>query len=180
MVPDWATRLDWNAIRDKSAAYRLSPELVACVIQTESEGQVHCMRAEVKKTMTEAGVILLVSTWRYFEEPDHFADQLKPFCSRSTEWTTQLMGWGPMQVQGSVARELGFTGWFSELCSWDLGVEYGCKQLRRKADRYGDAPDTLYAAYNAGSPRRDALGKFDNQKNVDRFMAFYRALTALA
>lgn len=177
-MPEWAARLDWFVIRDIAAKYRLSPEFVAAVIQTESQGNVFCMRAEVKKTMTEAGQVLFVSAWRYFEEPDHFADQLKPYCSRPTEWVGQATGWGPMQVQGAVAREHGFTGWFSELCSWSLGVEYGCRHLRKKADRYGDDPATLYAAYNAGSPRKNNLGMFVNQGNVDNFMRNYREVAS--
>jgi soluble lytic murein transglycosylase-like protein len=176
MVPEWAKALPWPLIREKAEKYRLSPELVAAVVQTESAGNVHCIRAEVKKTLSESGQVLFVSTWRYFEEPDHFAASLKPACSSPTEWVLQACGIGPMQVQGGVAREHGFAGWLTELCSWETGVEYGCRHLRKKADRYGDDPATLYAAYNGGSPRKTATGMFENQRNVDRFMALYREL----
>lgn len=175
-VPEWAKVLPWPIIREIADRYRLKAELVAAVIQTESGGNIYCMRAEVKKTMTEAGQILFVSTWRYFEEPDHFADQLKPYCSRPTEWVGQAMSFGPMQVMGGVAREHGFTGWLSQLCSWEIGVEYGCRHLRKKADRYGDDPAMLYASFNGGSPRRNALGMFENQKHVDNFMRNYNEL----
>lgn len=175
--PEWAASLNWAIINEKAEKYRLEPNLVAAVIQTESGGNIYAVRAEVKKLMSDTGKHLFLSTWAYFYEPDTFADNLKPYCSRPTEWIGQLMGWGPMQTQGAVAREHGYKSWFPALCSWDLGLEYGCKHLRRKADRYGDDPATLYAAYNGGSPRVVANGMFTNQRNVDKFMGYYREVT---
>lgn len=177
MVPEWAKQLEWAVIREKAEKYRLEPELVAAVIMTESAGNVFCMRAEVKKLMSDTGKTLFLSLWKYFHEPDLFAEGLKPYCSKPTEWVAQTIGWGPMQVQGAVAREHGFIGWLTELCSWETGLEYGCKHLRKKADRYGDDPATLYAAYNGGSPRKLVSGMFENQSNVDKFMKFYREIT---
>lgn len=163
-------------INAKAKKYRLDPYFVAAVIQTESTGNIYCIRAEAKKLMTDSGSTLFLSLWKWYYEADNFADLLQPYCSRPTEWVGQMMAWGPMQVQGTVAREHGFKGWFPELCSWDLGIEYGCNHLRKKADKYGDNPDMLYACYNGGSPQFTKTGSFLNQKNVDNFMRNYREL----
>lgn len=174
LTPKWLASIDMAVVQEKAAKYRLTPEMVAAVVQTESAGNIYAIRAECMKTLTEGGQVLLVSRWKYFEEPDHFAEAVGS--SRATEWALQLCGLGPMQVQGAVAREHGFTDWLTKLLSWDLGVEYGCKHLRLKADRYGDDPATLYAAYNGGSPRRNAAGMLLNQAHVDHFMRNYREL----
>jgi hypothetical protein len=175
MRPTWADRLDWTVINSMASKYRLSPELVAAVVQTESRGNTAAFRVEGRKMMDNTGNVIISLTWRYFMTPESFASILHD-CTPATEWLGQAVGWGPMQVQGAVAREHGFRGWFPELCSWDVGVEYGCKHLRKKADAYGDDPSVLYAAYNAGSPRKTPGGLFVNQKNVDNFTQNYRGL----
>ena len=178
MVPKWTANLNFSIIREKCQEYRIEPEFLAALVQTESGGNPFAVRAEVKKLMKENGTVVYDSLWKYYYEPDKFAELLG--CSKPTEWVGQAMSYGVAQVMGSVARELGFKGWFSELCSWDLGLEYGCKVIRKKMDKYGDSPDTLYAAYNGGSPRKNNAGMFVNQVHVDRFMAFYREITSIS
>lgn len=176
-LPKWATQDVLDVVRVRSETYRLDLSMVIATIETESAGNPLAMRAEANKTLSEAGNVVFVSRWRYFEEPDHFADLLNnPPCSRPTEWVLQSCGLGPMQVQGSVAREHGFDGWLTELLSWGVGVEFGCRHLRKKADRYGDDPAKLYASYNGGSPVLLGNGMFRNQRNVDHFMQNYRRI----
>lgn len=92
--------------------------------------------------------------------------------SRHTEFVQQKTSWGPMQVMGAVAREMGFNGYFPELCS-PLGLYYACKHLRRLADRFlaSHGWDGVAAAYNAGSPRKGADGRWVNQGYVDKLRA---------
>lgn len=77
----------------------------------------------------------------------------------------QMSSWGPMQVMGAVARELGHTGPFTDLFEWKIGVKYGMLQLRRLRKRYEKWSDVI-ASYNAGHPMT-TNGKYRNQDYVD-------------
>jgi soluble lytic murein transglycosylase-like protein len=164
VIPLWAKKLPWFIISEKAKAHGLSPELLAALVQTESGGKKDAVRYEPH--------------WRYLP-PDN---DIKTYAyivhsTYDTEKIGHKMSWGPAQVMGTVAREVGFRGWFPSLCSWDLGLEYGCLVLKKKKEAYGDDPERLYAAYNGGSPRMTAGGQYKNMKNVDRFMGFYRDIT---
>lgn len=72
------------------------------------------------------------------------------FVSPDTEWWSQRMSFGLMQVMGAVARELGYAGKFlTQLSDPDLGVRFGCEYLNRLLARYDDA-SAMLAAYNGG------------------------------
>jgi hypothetical protein len=88
--------------------------------------------------------------------------------SRNTEWIGQQASWGPLQIMGGVARELGFKGDFTELCGPE-GLLYGAKHLRNLYKRFFESHglNGVIAAYNAGSPRLVG-GKFENQVYVDK------------
>lgn len=89
---------------------------------------------------------------------------------RDQEWWAQQASWGLMQVMGAVAREHGYPGpYLTELCDPQVGVDYGCRHLSRLAQRHLDRvgwPGVI-AAYNAGSPRLAANGRWVNQAYVD-------------
>lgn len=90
----------------------------------------------------------------------------------ATERMGQMCSWGLMQVMGGVAREAGFTRSFPALCDPFLGLRYGIKHLLKFYVKYGDWPDAV-SAYNAGSPKKDAVGKYWNQVYVDRVMKYW-------
>jgi soluble lytic murein transglycosylase-like protein len=101
-----------------------------------------------------------------------------PACSAATEHALQRMSWGLMQVMGAVIREQGRAGWLTETIGDDpeevgLQVEYGCRHLAKAVRRWGGIEPGL-AAYNAGSPRRIAGGRYANQYYVDRVLNFAR------
>lgn len=101
-----------------------------------------------------------------------------PACSAATEQALQRMSWGLMQVMGAVIREQGRAGWLTETIGDDpeevgLQVEYGCRHLAKAVRRWGGIEPGL-AAYNAGSPRRTAGGRYANQYYVDRVLNFAR------
>jgi soluble lytic murein transglycosylase-like protein len=154
--------LDWPEIEIYSTQYKLDPKLVRAVILVESKGNHHAMRYEPK--------------WRYnpgINELSIYAQNIG--ASFSTVDMAMATSWGSMQVMGAVAYELGFRDWFPKLCG-ELGVKYGCMVIRRKIDRYGPDPATVYAAYNAGSPKLTPGGMFVNETNVDRFLKIYNRL----
>lgn len=87
------------------------------------------------------------------------------------EWWGQQASWGLMQTMGAVARQHGFMAtYLPELADPDKSIEYGCKHLHwlwgRFYAQYGWAG--VAAAYNAGSPRKVAGGRFENQVYVDK------------
>lgn len=74
--------------------------------------------------------------------------------SRATEWTSQRMSWGLLQVMGAVAREHGFKGPFlSSLLDPGEGLTYGCALLAALGHRWGaQGLQAVVSAYNAGRP----------------------------
>jgi soluble lytic murein transglycosylase-like protein len=56
-----------------------------------------------------------------------------------------------MQVMGQVARENGFTGpYLTRLCNPEVGLDVGCKVLRRKIDASGGDLQKGLLRYNGG------------------------------
>ena len=83
---------------------------------------------------------------------------------------------GLMQVLLKTARGLGYQGQpghprdLSGLYSPQLSIQLGTKLLRELVDRFPNEQwDGIYAAYNAGRPRRDEDGEFLNDEAVTRF-----------
>ena len=60
----------------------------------------------------------------------------------------------------------------------DINLRIGTRHLRMLLDRY-DFRDAI-AAYNAGSPQRDASGTYVNQAYVDTVLAYYTYYLAAA
>jgi soluble lytic murein transglycosylase-like protein len=94
--------------------------------------------------------------------------------SVDTERIEQMISWGPLQVMGGTARELGFQGLLPELCDPATGLHYGAMYLKKKLEKYPDIEEAV-GAYNSGSPRRE--GTFlANQPYVDWVMRKMREL----
>ena len=100
-------------------------------------------------------------------EPDFYKRYLEgktpDFRPDGSSWDTERIGraisWGLMQVMGETARVVGFRGWFGELLTPAVGLEWGCRYLRRLADRYladGGWP-TVMRAYNGGPGKRHQM-----------------------
>jgi hypothetical protein len=148
--------------------------LVRAIIQVESSGDIYGWNPEPK--------------YRYFWDvrlnrpfrpvtAQEIASESPPpdFLSgagdRDAEWWGQAASWGPMQVMGGVARELGLKGHFPQLCTTHLGVEYGCRHLAHLARRFraDHGWRGVAAAFNAGSPRKVAgTSLYENQAYVDK------------
>lgn len=103
-------------------------------------------------------------------------------CSPEAETMFQKICWGLMQIRGSVARSLGFTGWLPELVDPGLNLELGAKYLKQLMERYGEryGIEGVIAAYQTEAPRK--IGdRFVNQSYVDailKLMDEYRPLAA--
>jgi len=148
---------------------------VAGLVHTESSGNVYAYRVEphyryLVNVIDEGPFRKLTPAEIKSEIAPIDFPYIKGISSRHTEWWGQQASWGPMQIMGAVARELSFHGAFPELCG-PKGLEYGCKHFNNLEKRFYDKHgiDGVIAAYNAGSPRRTAVGNaFVNQRYVDK------------
>lgn len=131
--------------------YGVDSDLVRAIITVESSWNPWAIRFE--------------PAWRYFVNPRDWADKL--LITFETEQTLQACSWGPMQVMGAIARELGFQQELNRLSDPELGITYGVLKLKSLAQKYRDESDVI-AAYNAGSPRKTSGGMYENQKYVDK------------
>lgn len=159
-----------------SFRHSIPSALIAAIVMTESGGDVHAWRVEphyryLVDFATGAPFRTLASAERASEvAPSDFAHPA--YSSRDTEWWGQQASWGPMQVMGAVARELGFRQPFPALCGHVYGVDVGAQHLARLRDRFfaRHGWQGVAAAYNGGSPRYAAPGVLEPalQRYVDK------------
>lgn len=140
-------------IKPFAERYDIRPELIQAIIQVESSGNTYAVRFE--------------PGYKWLHEVENSAQNVNT--TIETERVCQQMSWGLMQLMGATARWLGFKGPIPELTYPHFGIEWGCKYLRNLFYRYHKEPDVI-AAYNAGSPRFDAKGKYVNQAYVDKVL----------
>ena len=100
-------------------------------------------------------VIEQESNWNPFAvrfEPAFEARYIHPAvpASPTTLELTKAMSFGLMQMMGEVAIEFGWRGSFlTDLCDPDIGVDYGCRKLRKCFVLHSD-PEPALLAYNGG------------------------------
>jgi hypothetical protein len=69
----------------------------------------------------------------------------------NTEAYARAFSWGPCQVMGEVARELGYDGPFPQLCVWEIGLPVGAQQLAKKIAEAGGDIQAGLEKYNGGA-----------------------------
>jgi soluble lytic murein transglycosylase-like protein len=132
--------------------------LIYAIIETESGWNPYTVRYEPE--------------WKYIVSiPDNLLKSLG--ITRITEEQLQKFSWGLMQVMGSVARELNFTGLLTELVNPQTNVNLGIRHFKKFLDKYKNIEDAI-ASYNAGSPRKREDGMYVNQGYVDKVLANYK------
>lgn len=92
--------------------------------------------------------------WAVRFEPAFEARYIKPSnpAMPTTLELTEAMSFGLMQIMGETAKELGFGGKFlTELCDPDVGMDFGCKKLRRCFDLKGPSTALVLLCYNGGA-----------------------------
>lgn len=134
----------------------LPPQFVLAIVEVESEGNPWAARYEP------------AFYDRYVKDAKIKA--IAP-CSLATERTLRATSFGPMQIMGSTAREVDFEGAFlTELCDPDIGLQCGCrflvKLVRLHLEKHGW--EGVAAAYNAGSPHKQANGRWVNEGYVEK------------
>ena len=156
-----AAIIEWERHQD------IAPGVVAAMVQVEAGGECAAFRPE-------EGYPWLYDIVRgpiRSAAPDVYLTPIKGETSRAELWG-QRISWGPLQLMGATARELGFRGWFPELCG-PKGIEYGVRYLAKLYLRHGSWDDAI-AAYNAGKPRTTPSGQYVNQKYVDKVRKHWR------
>jgi len=131
-----------QAIGEAAEAANLPVNLVRAVVITESGGNTAAIRYEPAFFL------------RYIQGKP--LSYVPAGCSRDTEGVGRAHSWGLMQIMGETARCVGFRGWFPELCSPAVGLQWACAYLRRLADKYlaDDDWDVVLRAYNGGPGNR--------------------------
>ena len=145
-----------ESVKKHAEYFDLDWRLVAASIHVESSGVSAVNRYEPK--------------WRWFVSPNYWARRLK--ITDKTEFINQSISWGPMQIMGSVARELGYKQNLPALIYPDVGIFYGCKKLYKLKVKYNDDIEDIIAAYNAGAARYRG-GVLVNFEHVDKVMNHY-------
>jgi len=126
--------------------------------------------------------------YAYLKDPADHASKHR--ITRDTETVLQRCSWGVLQIMGATARDQGFDRPLVHLLKPDVGIEFGCRFLRRmyvtwhpdkqkiamRPDILRDVSAPVIAAYNAGSPRYDAAGVLVNVRYVERVRRAYAAL----
>lgn len=156
--------------------FGLPLQLVLAIIKVESGGDAHAWNPEppyryLWDVRAKRPFRALTAAEIASEKPP--ADFASMKGDADAEWWGQAASWGPMQIMGAVARELGFDQHFPALCDTYLGIEYGCRHLAALMGRFGGRGlPAVAAAYNAGSPRLASSGAFVNQVYVDKVAGF--------
>lgn len=108
--------------------------------------------------------------WLY--KPEDFYKGLK--ISLETEKALQKFSYGPMQIMGAVARELGYKGHLHLLpLQVEQSLYFSCLHFKKLHKKY-EALDDAVASYNAGSAKKNDLGLYTNQSYVNKFMEVYK------
>ena len=148
------TKNPLNLMENTAAANDVPFLLVHALVQVESGGNPWAMRYEPAFFS------------RYVQGKGH---TVYAPCSRATEEQLRAFSFGLMQVMGQTVRELGFTGiYLTELLDPATGLDWGCRYLKKQIKRYDGDLESAIAAYNAGSARRGADGRWANQGYVDK------------
>lgn len=149
-------------IESYSQKYDIDINLILAIVKKESAFNVLASRAE--------------RDYKYLFNVGYFAGLNKT--TIYTEQCLQSKSWGLMQIMGGVARELGHRTSMFELLIPELNLDYGCKHFSKFLKKLGTQENAI-SAYNQGSPRRNADGKFKNQKYVDDVLRFKKEFEAL-
>lgn len=176
----WGGRIlqpDSAVYHDAAQVHKLDLALVLAIAEVESSFRVAAFRPE-----NAYRYLVDVRTFKPFRALESHeirsatapADfPAPPGVSRDAEWSGQRASWGLMQVMGGVARELGCNALSlgEMLADPAMAVDLGCRHLKAKLARYDGDTASAIAAYNAGSARREADFRFENQGYVDKVTA---------
>jgi len=130
--------LNETLIESTASTHNLPPELIRAMVMVESGGNPFAMRFEP------------IFYDHYLKgKPLSF---IPSGCSKDTEAICRAISFSYLQIMGETARSMGFRGWFGELLTPGVGLEWGCRYLARLRDRFFESGgwETVCRAYNGG------------------------------
>lgn len=153
--------IDLHAIVSEETSKRnIDPLAVSAIITVESGWRTNTARYE--------------KNFSYLFDVKRYAKLHR--VTEATEISFQKTSWGLMHVMGGSARSVCYyTGWLPLLCDPGVGIRVGCDFFVKVCDQYTRLEDQ-FAAYNGGSVRLLADGRYRNQEYVDKAMKAYDAL----
>jgi soluble lytic murein transglycosylase-like protein len=115
-----------------ATAHLLDPAIVAAVCEQESGWNPFAVRYEN-------------------EFLHRYVKPLNPLAPTTPE-ITRACSFGLMQIMGLTAMELGWRGYYlTQLCDPEIGMEFGCRKLRKCFDLHPNDNIAALLAYNGGS-----------------------------
>lgn len=126
-------------------------ELLLAILEVESSNGKNLMREEPQ--------------YKWLHKPKEWAKKFG--LSEEIEIDQQKKSYGPLQIMGATARELGFEGDDLYELRGREGIRYGIRYFRKQKKRYSNWMDAV-AAYNAGSAKKKKDGTYENQQYVDK------------
>ncbi len=152
-----------------AAAHALDPDLVAAVVEQESDG--------------------LANAYRY--EPAFWNSYLRSNPKYATRDPREVSAsYGLMQIMYPTAVDYGFAGAPEDLWDPATGLEYGCRVLAAllawatrlyrglETDRDAAVTRAALAAYNGGKGGNAPTGPLRNRAYAERVLARYRRIRA--
>lgn len=96
--------------------------------------------------------------WATRMEKGFYLKYVQQMSLNDTEEYTRSMSFGLMQIMGETAREFGFVHqapseyaqFLTQLCDPEIGMDLGCKKLRRCFDLHQNDEVAALLAYNGG------------------------------
>jgi len=123
-----------DLITETATSHQLPPTVVRAMVLVESGGNPNAARYE----------------------PDFYKRYIAGRKLPPAEGKGLAISYGLLQIMGETARTIGYTGQLAALFAPETGLEWGCRFLRRLADRYLDDGgwETVCRAYNGGPGNR--------------------------
>lgn len=130
-----------------AAKYGLDPALVCAVCEQESGNPL----LRDPKTGCEQW-----DPWAIRYEPGFYQHYVMPLVldgklHDETEARARAFSWGLMQLMGQTARETAYAGHLAALCDPKVGLDVGCRVLKRKLAAAGDDVRRGLLMWNGGA-----------------------------
>ncbi len=160
-----AVRRHWPLIAAAAREHGLAPAVLAGVVAQESRGEAWATRPEP------------LYRWLFGDDAVEARRLRMPRLRRlvALDLYEQRISYGLCQVMGAVARELGWSGWLTELCRPEVGLAYGARHLANLVKAAGGRPGPGAPAHNGGgdplSGQGSGLGRAFSQRPARRRLA---------
>lgn len=142
-------------------AYGIDPDLLIAII------------TGVEDCRLDPWVVRYEPRWTFYNNPTGWAGLNG--VSVQTEMICQSMSWGPAQIMGATARDMGWQGPITQLTDPAISLRFSVLRLKHLSQIY-ENEDKVISAYNNGNGAKLPTGEFTNQDYVDKVKAKLAAI----